>query len=310
MCKRLGIQSSLSIAYYPETDGQSERANQEIEKGLRTYCNCLQNDWAKWVPMVEFSDNNNVASATQMSPFYMNKGFHPRMSFAPDTTSYETTRERLQSRTAADIAARMEEIANFGRAAVAASQAKMELQANKHRQESPFKEGDLVMLSARNIKTTRPCKDLDDKQLGPFKILSRAGTSYKLDLPKSMKRLRATFHPSLLTLYPNDPLPGQVNPPPEPIMLDGLPEYEVDDILESRLYYGRLQYKVKWSDIEKDDHWYYADAGQFDNAAEVVQEFFEQYPGMPGNPNQAAYASATGAATPAPARKSRRQRNK
>ena len=121
------------------------RGHEPLYQREATNYNHLQDDWAKWVPMVEFSDNNNVASATQMSPFYMNKGFHPRMSFAPDTTNYETTRERLQSRTAADIAVRMEEIANFGRAAIAASQARMELQANKHRQESLFKEGDLVM---------------------------------------------------------------------------------------------------------------------------------------------------------------------
>ncbi|KAM0799962.1 hypothetical protein BDR22DRAFT_272591 [Usnea florida] len=48
--------------------------------------------------------------------------------------------------------------------------------------------------------------------------LAVAGTD-RQELPPSMKRLGATFHSSLLTLYPNDPLPGQIMPPPEPIML-------------------------------------------------------------------------------------------
>ena len=78
----------------------------------------MQDDWAKWVPMIEFSDNNNVTSATQMSHFYMNKGFHPCMSLARDTTDYETTRKRLQARTVADITARAEEIANLYRSPV------------------------------------------------------------------------------------------------------------------------------------------------------------------------------------------------
>jgi len=102
LCKRLKIKANLSTAYHPETDGQSERANQDVERGLRTYCNYMQDDWAKWLPMVEFSDNSNTSSATAMSPFYFNKGFHPRMSFDPDTTDYETTRQRIEARKADD----------------------------------------------------------------------------------------------------------------------------------------------------------------------------------------------------------------
>ncbi len=70
LCKRLRITASLSTAYHPETDGQSERANQDVERGLRTYCNYMQDDWAKWLPMVKFSENSNTSSATSMTPFY------------------------------------------------------------------------------------------------------------------------------------------------------------------------------------------------------------------------------------------------
>lgn len=287
MCKRLGIKSNLSTAYHPQTDGQSERANQEVEKGLRTYCNYAQDDWAKWIPMVEFSDNNNVTTATRMSPFYLNKGFHPRMSFSPDTTDYESTRERLQARTAEEITTRMEELLQFSRATLANTQTDMERQANKHRRESPFKEGDLVMLSTKNIKTTRPCKDLDCKQLGPFKIIGQAGTSYKLELPKSMSRLKSRFHPDLLSLYPNNPLPGQIIPPPEPIVLDDQEYWEVDDILDARRHRGRLQYRVKWTGFGHDNEWYYADADEFEGAQDVVDDFYQKNPTMPGGPSEA-----------------------
>ena len=41
------------------------------------YCNYMQDDWAKWLPMMKFSDNNNVTSVISLLPFYLNKGFHP-----------------------------------------------------------------------------------------------------------------------------------------------------------------------------------------------------------------------------------------
>jgi len=43
----LGIKTKLSIAYYPETDGQTERTNQELEQYLRMYVNHKQNNWAE-----------------------------------------------------------------------------------------------------------------------------------------------------------------------------------------------------------------------------------------------------------------------
>ena len=115
ICKRLKIKANLSTAYHPETDGQTEQANQDVERGLRTYYNYMQDNWVKWLPIVEFSDNNNTSSATSLLLFYLNKGFHPRMSFDPDTSTYKSTRKRLQSAKAEDITTRMQEILNFER---------------------------------------------------------------------------------------------------------------------------------------------------------------------------------------------------
>jgi hypothetical protein len=52
--------------------------------------------------------------------------------------------------------------------------------ANKKRKEVVYNPGDLVFLSSRNIKTIRPSKKLNNKMLGPFKILEAMGTSYRL----------------------------------------------------------------------------------------------------------------------------------
>jgi len=42
--KMLGIETKLSMAYHLETDGQTERTNQELEQYLRMYVNHRQNN--------------------------------------------------------------------------------------------------------------------------------------------------------------------------------------------------------------------------------------------------------------------------
>ena len=79
--KMLGIETKLSMAYYPETDRQTERTNQELEQYLRIYVNHRQNNWAEWLAMVEFAFNNKVHTATKMSPFQVNYGREPRIGF-------------------------------------------------------------------------------------------------------------------------------------------------------------------------------------------------------------------------------------
>ena len=70
--KMLGIETKLSMAYHPETDGQTERTNQELEQYLRIYVNHRQNNWAEWLAMAEFAFNNKVHAATKVLPFQIN----------------------------------------------------------------------------------------------------------------------------------------------------------------------------------------------------------------------------------------------
>jgi hypothetical protein len=135
--------------------------------------------------MAEFADNNAKSSATQMTPFFLNKGFHPRMSFDADSfnadlTKPTTSRERLQIERAKDITAHMETALETAKRALQDAREAMIKSANKKRKEMVYNPGDMVFLSSRNIKTARPLKKLDDKMLGPFKILEAVGTSYRL----------------------------------------------------------------------------------------------------------------------------------
>ena len=58
LCNQLGIEWNSSSAYYPQTNGQTKRANQEMEQYLWLYISYQQDDWAEWLPMAEFAHNN------------------------------------------------------------------------------------------------------------------------------------------------------------------------------------------------------------------------------------------------------------
>ena len=74
----LGTKITFSTAYHPQTDGQTERANQTLEQILRMYIGYKQTDWDQHLPNIEFAINNATAASTGMSPFLVNYGQHPR----------------------------------------------------------------------------------------------------------------------------------------------------------------------------------------------------------------------------------------
>ena len=77
----LGIKRSMSTAYDPQSDWQTERINQVVESYLRSYCNYKQNDWASMLAMAEYAYNNSKYSATKMSLCYANYRFEPRTNW-------------------------------------------------------------------------------------------------------------------------------------------------------------------------------------------------------------------------------------
>ena len=73
----IGVNANPSTAFHPQTDGQMERVNQEIEVYLHAYVDHLQDDWAEWLSTVEFVLNNCEHSATGQTPFFLEYGRHP-----------------------------------------------------------------------------------------------------------------------------------------------------------------------------------------------------------------------------------------
>ena len=77
-CKILGIESTISTAYYPQTDRQTECVNQALEQYLRCYVNYNLSNWLDLLPSAEFTYNNQAYEGIKESPFYLEYGRHPR----------------------------------------------------------------------------------------------------------------------------------------------------------------------------------------------------------------------------------------
>ena len=74
--KVLYIEGNPSIAYYSQTNSQTEYINQEIEQYLCLYVNYRQSDQTEWLAIAEFVYNNREHSVTKFSLFYVNYERH------------------------------------------------------------------------------------------------------------------------------------------------------------------------------------------------------------------------------------------
>ena len=122
LCKILCISANLSTSFHPETDGQSEIANQEMERHLRTFVNYQQDDWVDKLTMAEFAANNNNSLSTKLSPFFASRGLHLRMSFDVVDFSDTTTRERMNKKKAIDISEAMQSIWKYAQESLTKAQ--------------------------------------------------------------------------------------------------------------------------------------------------------------------------------------------
>ena len=80
----LGIKIRASMAYHPQTDGQTEWVNQELEQFIQLFVNEHQDNWNLLPLLAEFAYNNHVRSSTQQTPFFLDTSQHPQIGFEPD----------------------------------------------------------------------------------------------------------------------------------------------------------------------------------------------------------------------------------
>ena len=163
-----------------------------------------------------------------MSLFFANKGFHPHLSITPASEAQDPDTLEISGETT--------KILEQLQAELQLSQEAQAHTANLHQLPSPsYQAGDLVWLNTKNIRICHPCKKLDNKWIGPFKVLKSVGShACHLELPHTLK-IHPVFHISLLCLAPADPIPGQSNARPSPVISqDADEEFQVEEILNSK----------------------------------------------------------------------------
>jgi hypothetical protein len=270
----LGVTQNLSTAFHPQTDGQTERTNATLEQYLRCFSNYQQDDWSELLPMAEFCYNNTVHSSTNQTPFFALHGYHPRFSINVPrvASSNPLAHERLTS---------LKETQDNLKFYIKSAQESQERYYNRHVEPQPaFVPGDEVWLLRKNIKTTRPSDKLDARKLGPFKIIEAVNSrSFRLQLPSSMSKVHPVFHVSLLERYQANTIPGRTVPPPPPIEVEGELEYEVEAIVDSRLFRRQLQYRVKWQGYQE---WTWEPPAHVADCQDMVSVFHARYPNKPG----------------------------
>jgi transposase InsO family protein len=76
-CNLLGISQSLTTAYHPQADSQTERFNQTLVDMIAKYVENNAKDWDELIPYVLFGYCTVIHEATKESPFYLMFGRDP-----------------------------------------------------------------------------------------------------------------------------------------------------------------------------------------------------------------------------------------
>jgi hypothetical protein len=265
LCKLLGIQQNISTAYHPRTDGQSERSNQWLEQYLRFWVNERQDDWAQYLPLAEFAHNNWTNESTRESPFHILMGYHPRADWSGTPSAIPRVTTRLEQYNEAQRKA--QELMRWAQQSWV-----------QHRDTPKYQVGDQVWLEGRHLHqpTNRKTRS---KRHGPFKVIQvMSPVNYWLELPMQWS-IHDVFHTDLLTPYRETPTHSANYQRPPPDLVEGVEEYEVEKVLDSRRYGRRrkLQYLIAWKGYpDSDNQWVNWDDAE--GAQEAIREFKRSNP--------------------------------
>jgi hypothetical protein len=193
--KSLGTKLLHSLAYHPQTSGQTERVNQILEDMLRACVLDFSQKWGECLPIAEFSYNNSYQESIKMAPF---EALYGRRCRTP--LNWSKPGERYFFRP--DMVKETEEkvlkiIHNLKKA-----QTRQKSYADKRRMPLYFLEGDYVYLKVSPMKGVSRFGikgKLAPRYIGPFPIIEQCGpVAYRLKLPKTLSAVHNVFHVSQL----------------------------------------------------------------------------------------------------------------
>ncbi len=243
--KELKINPSMSTAFHPESDGQTERTNRTIMTMLRCYILTDETRWDLYLPVLELAYNSQYHESIKMSPFEALIGENPLRLGDPDLDGLAT-----QVIDYKDMPKDFEMILNRVRNSINSAQIKYKKNADIGRRIESYSVGEEVYLSTSNLLLPGSNK-FKQKYIGPYKIVEIRGPnklSYKLDLPPTFGLVHDIFNISQLKKYLK---PSKITDRNqdfiEKLKIGKHFEYEVSDIIAEQIdKKGDKHYLVNW----------------------------------------------------------------
>uniref|UniRef100_A0A8C7YA87 Gypsy retrotransposon integrase-like protein 1 n=1 Tax=Oryzias sinensis TaxID=183150 RepID=A0A8C7YA87_9TELE len=273
-CAAFGPTVSLSSGFHPQSNGQAERTNQDLEVALRCVCSRNQTSWSTLLPWVEYAHNSMTSSASGMSPFESSLGYQPPLF--PEQEK-EATVPSVQH-----LYRRCRRIWREARAALLRSSAANKRLADRHRLPAPtYAPGQLVLLSTANIKLRTESRKLSPKYIGPFKVERVINpVAVRLRLPRFRMRVHPVFHVSQLKPHVTSPLQPSPSQPPPPRIIDGQPAWTIRRIMDVRRRGRGLPYLVDWKGYGPEERSWEPTSRMLDK--DMLREFHRRHPDKPG----------------------------
>jgi len=180
--RMLGIRTKLSTTFHPQTNGQTEWINQELEQYLRFFIEHRQKDWPEWLVVAEFAVNNKVHMATKVSPFMANYGRELRMG--------GDIRRKGKVESVTEFIERIKKVHEEAEVALKKTQEEMKRYADRSKKKmEKWEKGDRVLLSTKDLVfKERPARKLMERYIGPYAIEEVVSSNVvKLQLPSSIR---------------------------------------------------------------------------------------------------------------------------
>ncbi|XDV31422.1 hypothetical protein PO909_034111 [Leuciscus waleckii] len=239
-CRLLGATVSLSSGFHPQSNGQTERANQDLERTLRCLVSKNPSSWSQRLSMVEYAHNSLPVSSTGLSPFKCSLGYQPPI--------FPSLESEVAVPSAHAFVQRCRHTWTRARETLLQAGARTKAKADRHRSKPPvYVVGQKVWLSTKNIPLRSVSNKLAPKFIGPFtvtKIISPVAV--RLKLPPVYRRIHSVFHVSKIKPVFRSQFNPPVPVPPPPRLVEGEPTYSVNRILDSRRRGRGFQYLVDW----------------------------------------------------------------